>query len=189
MESDDRELLDRIQKGDGESFGVLFDRTHRWLLQFIIVPRVGRAEAEEVLSDTFRAALGSIAEFRWQGIGILHWLAAIAKRKSLEHLRRRSRMPQSLEDHPALLEVPDDVPTAEAEMIRQEALGILRRRVDATLAQLTPRYAEALRLRLLLGVGRLECAQRLAVSAATFDVVLYRATRAFAREWSRDERA
>jgi hypothetical protein len=33
MESDDRELLERIQKGDGESFGVLFDRTHRWLLR------------------------------------------------------------------------------------------------------------------------------------------------------------
>jgi hypothetical protein len=43
MDSDDRELLERIQKGDGGSLGVLFDRTHRWLLQFVINPRVGRA--------------------------------------------------------------------------------------------------------------------------------------------------
>jgi len=45
MDGDDRELLDRIRKCDGESFGVLFNRTHRWLLQFVILPRVGWAEA------------------------------------------------------------------------------------------------------------------------------------------------
>jgi RNA polymerase sigma-70 factor (ECF subfamily) len=185
MDSDDRELLDRIQKGDGESFGVLFDRTHRWLLQFVITPRVGRAEAEEVLSDTFRTALGSIAEFRWQGIGLLHWLAAIAKRKSLEHVRQKSRVAPSLEDLPNLFEVPDDAPTAEAEMIRMEKLGVLRERVWATLSRMAPRYALALRLRLLEERSRQECAQQLEVSAATFDVVLHRATRAFAKEWSR----
>ncbi len=185
MESDDRELLEQIQQGNGESFGVLFDRTHLWLLQFVILPRVGRAEAEEVLSETFRTALESIAGFRWQGIGLLHWLAAIAKRKSLEHCRRRARVPGSLEDLPNLFEVPDDVPTAEAEMIRMEQLAALRERVWATLSRMTPRYARALRLRLLEEKSRQECAQQFAVSQATFDVLLHRATRAFTREWGR----
>lgn len=187
MDSDDRELLDRIQKGDGESFGVLFDRTHRWLLQFVIVPRVGRTEAEDVLADTFRLALGSIKEFRWHGVGLLHWLAAIAKRKALEHVRRSSRAFEPLDESPALLELPDDAPTVEAEMIRMEKLQALQERAGVTLAKLPPRYAQALRLRLLQEKSRQECAQRLAVSPATFDVVLCRATRAFAREWSKNE--
>jgi len=187
MDSDDRELLDRIQKGDGESFGLLFDRTHRWLLQFVITPRVGRAEAEDVLADTFRVALGSIQKFRWQGVGLLHWLAAIAKRSALEHVRRRARVPLSLEDLPVLFDLPDDVPTAEAEMIRMEKLGVVRARVWATLSCMTPRYAQALRLRLLEEKSRQECAEQLTVSPATFDVVLHRATRAFAKEWSRHE--
>lgn len=185
MDPDDRDLLERIQGGDGESFGVLYDRTHRWLLQFVIVPRVGRAEAQDVLAETYRVALGSIGRFRWQGVGLLHWLAAIARRKCLEHVRRRAADPEPLEEHEALFEVPDDIPTAEAEMMRVEGQRATRERVSAVLARMPPRYAEALRLRLLEEKSRQECARRLDVSTATFDVVFYRATRAFARRWSK----
>jgi len=159
MSEDDRELLERIQRGDGESFGKLYDRTRGWLLSLVIVPRVGRADAEDVLAETFRVAL--------------------------EHVRRRGPRLDPLEDLPSMLDVPDDAPTAEAEMIRKETLLHLRERVSRTLAGLHPRYAEALRLRLLEGRARQECAERLSVATATFDVILYRATRAFAREWER----
>jgi hypothetical protein len=57
MSDDDRELLERIQQGDGESFGKLYDRTRGWLLSLVIVPRVGRADAEDVLAETYRVAL------------------------------------------------------------------------------------------------------------------------------------
>lgn len=185
MRDDDRELLERIQQGDGESFGTLFDRTRGWLLSLVIVPRVGRADADDVLAETYRVALEKIHSFRWQGVGLLHWLAAIARRKALEHVRRRDPRLQAIEDLHALFEVPDDAPTAEAEMIRAETLGQLKERVSQTLTGLHPRYAEALRLRLLEGRSRLECAETLAVTSATFDVVLHRATRAFARAWER----
>ncbi len=185
MSDDDRELLERIQQGDGECFGTLFDRTRGWLLSLVIVPPVGRADADDVLAETYRVALDKIHAFRWQGVGLLHWLAAIARRKSLEHVRRRNPRLHSLEELPALVEVPDDAPTAEAEMIRVEALRQLRGRVTQTLDRLHPRYAEALRLRLLEGRSRQECAEALTVTTATFDVVLHRATRAFARAWEK----
>ncbi len=185
MRDDDRELLERIQQGDGESFGTLFDRTRGWLLTLVIVPRVDRADAEDVLAETYRVALAKIHSFRWQGVGLLHWLAAIARRKALEHVRRRDPRLQALEDLPVLVEVPDDAPTAEAELIRQETIRELRARVSDTLGALRPRYAEALRLRLLEGRSRQECADRLLVTTATFDVVLHRAARAFARVWEK----
>lgn len=189
MTDDDRELLERIHHGDAESFGTLYDRTRDWLLTFVIVPRVGRADAEDVLAETFRVALGKIGAFRWRGVALLHWLSTIARRKALEHGRRSRPGTQAIEDLPALLEIPDDVPTAEAEMIRLEHLRGLRSRVAEVLGALSPRYAEALRLRLLEGRSRAECAERLQVSVPTFDVVLFRASRAFARAWSAHERA
>jgi len=185
MSDDDRELLERIQQGDGESFGKLYDRTRGWLLSLVIVPRVGRADAEDVLAETYRVALEKIHSFRWQGIGLLHWLAAIARRKALEHGRRRDPRVELLEDIPSMLDVPDDAPTAEAQMIREETLRRLRERVLQTLAALHPRYAEAIRLRLLEGRSRNECAETLSVATPNFDVILYRATRAFAREWEK----
>jgi RNA polymerase sigma factor (sigma-70 family) len=183
MADDDRELVARIQQGDGESFGVLYDRTREWLRTFVIMPRVGPVEADDVLAETYRTALAGIRTFEWRGIRLLHWLAAIARRKALERVRHERRR-QLLEADISLLDdIPDDLPTAEAAMIYNETLFQLRTKVRAVLGRLRPRYAEALRLRLLKGCTRVECAQRLEVSPATFDVVLYRATRAFAREW------
>ena len=182
-EDDDRRLLARIRDGDGESFGVLYDRTRRWLLSFVILPRVGPEAAEDVLAETFRTAWDRIPEFEWRGTGLLHWLSAIAKRKALEHGRRRRRDADREAEPPPLFDPPDDAPTAEAEMIRLETLRALGGRVKKTLAALPPRYAEALRLRLLEGRPRLECAGLLAVSPATFDVLLHRASKAFAKSW------
>jgi RNA polymerase sigma-70 factor (ECF subfamily) len=185
MEPDDRELLERIHRGDAESFGTLYDRTRGWLLTFVIAPRIGRDDAEDVLAETFQVALGQIQGFRWTGVGLLHWLAAIARRKTHEHLRSRARNPAALEDFPSLFEVPDGAPTAEAEMIRKAALAEMQGRVAAVFSRIPDRYAEVLKMRLVEGVPRQECAGRMGVTPATFDVVLYRATRAFEREWSR----
>jgi RNA polymerase sigma factor (sigma-70 family) len=182
MDADDRELLQRIQQGDGESFGTLFDRTRSWLLSSVIRPRVGPSDAEDVLSETYRTALDGIAAFEWRGIGLLHWLAAIARRKALEKLRSRARE-ASLEEIPSLLALPDDEPTREAEMIAASIRRETAQRVGATLGSLHPRYAEALKLRLLEGRSRAECATALGVTTPTFDVLLFRASKAFARCW------
>ncbi len=182
MDDDDQRLLERIQRGDGESFGVLYDRTWRWLLSCVIAPRVGPAAADDVLAETYRTALDRINSFEWRGAGLLHWLAAIARRKCLERLRKDGRTERmaALDELEAL---PDPAPSAEAEMIRVETLRHLSERVSVVLGALYPRYADVLRMRLLEGVSREECAVRLGVTPATFDVVLHRATRAFAKAW------
>jgi RNA polymerase sigma-70 factor (ECF subfamily) len=184
MDDDDRTLLGRIQDGDGESFGVLYDRTRAFLLTCVILPRVGPSDAEDVLAETYRTALEKVHSFEWRGTGLLHWLSSIARRKALERVRRRGWREVSLEEIPSLLDVPDGAPTAEAEVIRRELLEQTRARVAGVLSAIPPRYAEALRLRLLEARPREACAEALGVSPATFDVVLHRATRAFAGKWS-----
>ena len=183
MDDDDGRLLERIQRGDGESFGVLYDRTYRWLLSRVIVPRVGPTAAPDVLSETYRTALDKVGEFEWRGVGLLHWLSSIARRKAQEHLRREGRDGGDGPDLDDLSALPDPAPSAEAEMIRLETSQVLSTRVWETLDSLPPRYAEVVRMRLLDGVSRAECAERIGVSAATFDVVLHRATKAFSKAW------
>ena len=51
--------------------------------------------------------------------------------------------------------------------------------VEETLALLHPRYATALRLRLLEDRDRTECAELMEVTLGNFDVILHRASKAF----------
>lgn len=183
MDADDEALLERIRSGDADGVGVLYDRTRGFLLDAVIRPRVGVAHAEDVLAETFRFALDRLPLFEWRGVGVVRWLAAVAKRKAQETRRRLAVRESRESDLPDGFDVPDGASTAEAEMIRLEALARTRRRVEETLSALAPRYAEALRLRLLEGRERAECAARLAVSVETFDVVLHRAARSFEKRW------
>src|SRR5512135_1118949 len=142
--NDDERLLEAIRRGDGESFGVLYDRTRGFLRDAVIAPRVGGDAAEDVLADTFHTALDRIGRFEWRGIGIVHWLASIARRKALERARGASREKDRRVPLEPLFDLPDGAASAEAEMIRREALAALRSRVEATLGRIPARYAEAL---------------------------------------------
>lgn len=183
MDDDDARLLEGMRRGDGESARVLYDRTRGFLLDAVIRPRVGAAEAEDVLSETWVRAVEKLRAFEWRGIGLVHWLSAIARRAALERVRR-VRREEAVPDLADLLgDVPDGAASAEAEMIALERIRRTRERVAETLAALPPRHAEALRLRLLEGRARVACAESLGVSVGAFDVLLHRAARGFARRW------
>ena len=51
--------------------------------------------------------------------------------------------------------------------------------VNLSLERLNPRYAQALRLRLIEDRDREECAELMNVTVGNFDVILHRATKAF----------
>jgi RNA polymerase sigma factor (sigma-70 family) len=54
-------------------------------------------------------------------------------------------------------------------------LAVARARVDRVLGRINPRYARAIRLRVLEERSREQAAAELEVSVSTFDVVLHRA--------------
>lgn len=159
-------------------------RAHRDALYHrVIRPRVSSAaDADDVLVDTFAAALEHLRQFEWTGKSLLSWLARIAVNKCHDVGRRRGRDDRALAALAAEPEATVSRPDAEAAILEDRAVA--RSNVEEVLALLTPRYAEALRLRLLEDRSREECAKLLEVKVGTFDVLLLRAVRSFRKHWA-----
>jgi RNA polymerase sigma-70 factor (ECF subfamily) len=177
----ERRLVAEAQAGDLDAMRPIFDAYASPLYATVILPRVGDpSSAEDVLRDTFVQALEKLGQFRWTGTSIYAWLRQIAIHKAFD-LHRRTRRTAAL-----IAELREETPvvTARADLpdailIAAEEVAANRRRIDAALGALTPRYRRAIELRLIDGLDRAACAGHLGLSTSTFDVVLFRAVRAF----------
>ena len=78
--------------------------------------------------------------------------------------------------------------TRDARALEAHDLGVARTRVLALLDRLNPRYAQAIRLRVLEERPRAEAAEALGVSLGTFDVVLHRAMAALRKVLDAEDR-
>lgn len=172
----ERGLCEKARGGDRAALGSLLERHGPRLYRAVLLPRLGnRALAEEALSLTYLRVVERIAQFEWQSVGIYPWLRVVALRIALDQLRARQRE--------VLFEAGDlereidraERETRDAAALEARDLGVARARVTALLDRLHPRYAEAIRLRVLEERPRAEAAEKLGVSVGTFDVVLHRA--------------
>jgi RNA polymerase sigma-70 factor (ECF subfamily) len=140
----------------------------RWgpLVRSILIPRVGRDDAEDLTHEVFLAALHRLHE-----IESIHtpaaWLATIARRKAATHRRTLSRWWRrlgraagySLTDKSAWLSAP---PTDDAH------------RILAAIATLPDAYQEPLILRLVQGLSGPHIAQALGMTHGAIRVNLCR---------------
>jgi RNA polymerase sigma factor (sigma-70 family) len=156
----------------------------------VILPRLGNSvAAEEVLRDTLATAVEKVGMFRWQGKSIYPWLRQIAVNKVYD-VHRQSKRSQRLADAMAV-EVPMTTgpeAQADAQLVAEEERRLNRVRIDDTLALLSERYREAIRLRLVDELPREECARLMGITVGNFDVLLFRAVRAFRKQFG-DRRA
>ncbi len=130
-----------------------------------------------MLKDTFRLVLERIEQFQPQGKSIFFWLRRIAVNRAMDVHRARKRR-ASIQDHQeAAVERTMSPPPPPPD--RAPEVAQTREQVQAALSTLNPRYARALRLRLLEDRDREECAEELGVTVGNFDVILHRACKAF----------
>jgi len=181
----ERALVERAQTGDREALGALLRKHGPRLYRSVLLPRLGSAaQAEEALSRTYVKVLERFAQFTWQAVGVYPWLRVVALRVALDLLRARKR---------ELLFEPEDVEreldraereAREADVLERHDLDCAKERVRLLLGRIHPRYADAIRLRVLEERSRDEAALHLGVSVATFDVVLHRAMAALKKALS-----
>jgi RNA polymerase sigma-70 factor (ECF subfamily) len=122
-----------------------------------------------------------MSQFSWQNVGFYPWLRRVGLHVAIDQLRKRKR--ETLFD-PVDLERELDTSSDDGQStsaLEQHDLEVARRRVHALIESLNPRYALAIRLRVLEEQPREAAAEALGVSVATFDVVLHRAMAALKR--------
>jgi len=186
---EERRLVEEAQAGNLDAMRPLFERYAQPLYATVILPRLGNpAAAEDVLRDTLATAIEKLDQFSWQGRGVYGWLRQIAVNKAYD-VHRRTKRGQKLADALSreLPDATDPDTRADVRMIAEQERTRNRERIDTTLDRLTDRYRVAIQLRLIEELSRQECAERLGVTLGTFDVLLFRAVRAFRKHFGERE--
>lgn len=175
--SEERAVITRLRQGDRAAFATLYGWYGEMLFRQAILPRLPILElAEDCLRDTFRTAMEKLDQFQQGDLSVFFWLRRIAINKAIDVHRRLKRdglLAEAVRVHPEPLTASPPSPLREIEV--QET----QRDVDLSLSMLAPRYAEALRMRLIEDRPREECAEALGVTVGNFDVILHRAAKAF----------
>jgi len=185
----EQRLIEEAQQGNLDAMRPILERYAQPLYGTVILPRLGdTASAEEVLRDTLATAVEKIKRFTWQGKSIYPWLRQIAINKVYD-VHRQSKRSRKLADamvHEIAVES-DPQTHADAQLMADEERRAHRDRIDDTMGQLQDRYRQAIELRLIQELSREECAKRLGVTIGTFDVLLFRAVRAFRKHFGERE--
>ena len=181
-------LVEEAQHGNLDAMRPILERYAAPLYGTVILPRLGdAASAEEVLRDTLATAVEKIRRFTWQGKSIYPGLRQIAINKVYD-IHRQSKRSRRLADamvHEVAVES-DPASHADAQLIADQERRAHRAAIDQTMDQLQERYRLAIELRLVQELSREDCAQRLGVTIGTFDVLLFRAVRAFRKHFGGD---
>lgn len=186
---EEQRLVEEAQQGNLDAMRPILERYAQPLYGTVILPRLGNtASAEEVLRDTLATAVEKIKRFTWQGKSIYPWLRQIAINKVFD-VHRQSKRSRRLAEAMAheVQQESDPESHADAQLMADQERRAHRDRIDDTMQQLQERYRTAIELRLVQELSREECARRLGVTIGTFDVLLFRAVRAFRKHFGEEE--
>ena len=112
---DDRELVDRLRKGDEQAFDELYERYFKRITHYVAKRVDNRADAEETVQEVFFNVFSSIESFRGEApfvawiFGLTrHTIASRFKRKRHPTVPILDEDSETPADHPA---APDTIPT------------------------------------------------------------------------------
>lgn len=173
----EKALVERAQKGDRAALGELLHKHGPGLYRSVLLPRLGsEAAAKDALAETYAKVVANIDKFVWQNVGFYPWLRTVALRVALDQLRAKKRLVLFEEDDLAReVDAASTQTPVEQQVSDQRDREAARKKVEEALAKINPRYARAIRLRVLEEKPRDEVAAELGVTPATFDVLLHRA--------------
>jgi RNA polymerase sigma-70 factor (ECF subfamily) len=154
-ESEDVRLVEAARKGDRAAFGGLYARYAR-MVHGIVLARVMRRDAEDLVQDVFLHAMGRLDTLRDpQAFGA--WLAAIARNRAADHARRVLQ----------LTDLPEDLQAAQDNHAEaMVTLDVIRTLPEA--------YRETLVLRLVEGMTGPEIAAATGLTPGSVRVNLHR---------------
>jgi RNA polymerase sigma-70 factor, ECF subfamily len=173
------DLVERASAGDEPAFRALYREVHPGLLRYLS-GLVGD-DAEDVASETWLQIARDIRSYREEGHGFRAWAVSIARHRALDHLRRVRRRPglTTPVENVAHLAAVDDT-----EMQGVEAVST--RLAIAWIATLPPDQAEAILLRVVVGLDVRQTAAVLGKRLGAVRTAAYRGLRRLAQQLSSD---
>ena len=173
-------VVERLKGGERAAAAELYRAYGDRLYRAAILPRLPNRElAEDVLKDTFRLALECIEQYQPQGRSIYFWLRRIAINRAIDVHRARQRQHRHEEKHTHEETIDRTMGAPAPRPDRGTEVDETKDMVERSLSKMNPRYATALRLRLIEDRDRDECAEAMGVTVGNFDVILHRACKAF----------
>ncbi|MGW6395745.1 RNA polymerase sigma factor [Streptomyces sp. NPDC055103] len=158
MLGDDAELTAAVlaaQDGDENAFRTVYRAVHPRLVGYIRT-LVGDGDAEDVASESWLQIARDLDRFSGDADRFRGWAARIARNRALDHIRMRGRRPAVGADDTELTERPAEADTAN-EALEALATG----RTMHLIAQLPQDQAEAVVLRVVVGLDAKSAADTL----------------------------
>jgi len=182
MNTSEKALFEGLLRRDEVIFRSFYEATrvplHKYLQKYL-----DQDDAEEVLHDTYIAFIEGLRNFRGQST-LKTYIYSIGKRKAIDKLRRRkvkkilfAYLPDSFIDSIAKVFLKDDIDKK-----------FLAYRIEKILNRLPHDYALILRLKYKEDYSVVEIAKKINVSFKTAESLLYRARKAFIKEYNINER-
>jgi RNA polymerase sigma-70 factor (ECF subfamily) len=174
-------LVARGSLGDEEALASLYRELSPPLLGFLrgLAPE----ESEDLASETWIAAAGALAGFEGDGAGFRRLLFTIARRRAIDHLRKRSRRRTA-----PLASPPEAAHSADAAapLLEEEDA---REAIERIFALLPRPQAEVVVLRVVGGLSVADVATVLGRSPASVSVLQSRGLRRLATKLGRHPRS
>jgi len=177
LETDDELLVREVLRGESGSFDILVRRYQSKVYATAYRFVRSREDALDIAQDVFIKAFRSLG--KWQPTGqFKSWLLRITVNMSIDHLRRRSRMPRFVATQelapPGTAAVAEHVRTREPSENASDAElgGLIRRAVD----KLPEKQRAVFILRHYEGLPLSEIAQAMNCTEGTVKTHLFRAT-------------
>jgi len=161
--------------GDDEAFGVLYMAVQPGLLRYLWA-LVGQ-DAEDVASETWLQIARDLRMYRGENTGFRTWAASVARHRAMDHLRRQGRRPAvavPVEQMEHLANAEDTAVRAVEAVTTEAAIALI--------ATLPPDQAEAVLLRVVVGLDAEAAAKVLGKRAGAVRTAAHRGLRRLARQ-------
>lgn len=167
--------LAAARDGDEAGFATLWRDLHPRLLRYLRVR--GDHAPEDLAAETWMQVVRSLATFEGGLPEFRAWLFTIARHRAIDQGRARTRRPVVAVAEPASLPSPDLAPSAEEEVVANDATA----RALELVATLPPAQAEMVMLRVVAGLEVADVARIVDKKPGAVRVAVHRALQTLAR--------
>jgi RNA polymerase sigma factor (sigma-70 family) len=134
---DDKQLIDRILRGDNRAFGILIKNTERLVARIVFKMIPSGADRKDLAQDIYLKVFRNLAGFKFQS-RLSTWIARISYNTCLSWLEKKKLIfPGNLEEEEkipvlqqALYNTPVNSSASETKLFQKELAIILEREMD-----------------------------------------------------------